>query len=90
MVPLRLTICNKEESMNLTDMSMLGQPHLWSLRGAMRREQEMQYLEEEDVCTLHAWVEDLRCSQVVCLRPAHDLGALGDPCQGVQPGYVHH
>lgn len=31
------------------------------------------HLEEEDVCRLHAGVEDLRCRQVVILAAAHDL-----------------
>ena len=48
------------------------------------------YLEEEDICTLHARVEDLRGGQVVRLIAPHDLLAPDDAPQLVLAGDVHH
>lgn len=48
------------------------------------------YLQEEDVSTLHAWVEDLSCTKVVTLLAAHDLCALLDSIQIKAPGNVQH
>lgn len=49
----------------------------------------LSYLQKEDVCTLHARVEDLGSSQIVCFRSSHDLTTLSDSSKGVESGNVH-
>ena len=48
------------------------------------------YLQKEDVSTLHAWVEDLSCTEVITLLAAHDLCTLLDPIQIEATGNVQH
>ena len=36
------------------------------------------HLQKEDICTLHAWIEDLCGSKVISLLTSHDLAASGN------------
>mmetsp|Transcript_5287 Transcript_5287/g.15170 ORF Transcript_5287/g.15170 Transcript_5287/m.15170 type:complete len:333 (-) Transcript_5287:452-1450(-) len=47
-------------------------------------------LQEEDVCALHAGVEDLRRRHLALAGPPHDLAAACNTLHGVAPRHVHH